>query len=564
MSRTLFWYIFKDLLRIFFMSSGVLAGIMSFGGLLRPLTEHGLNMGQVLHMLTYFQFPMTAYSLPIAALFATTIVYGRLSADNEIVACRAAGISHLAMAVPAFVLGLSIAIISLLLLSFVVPIFMLKAEKVIFSNAGQIIVNEIETSHQLKMENEGEGITVFAQSARVAPPDPSRPNDQVVVLESPMFITYEPNPDRSADAIRTPKDFYVAKQATCFINQNPDTDEMSFVTKLDDGCKFPRTFHGMEGGVRDTVYAAKGESQVRENTKFMDIFRLKELLKDESSSRRVRQVLDTFVLNEQKDTFLKAVNKELAGEDSQARLVGTEDKQDIEYIIVRGKAATTLEDNKLVVGATTPDITRPVRVFQEKDGQVLRTFEAQEIEVTVIPDEEISTMHVRIEMNDVIERVGEDTTQRSKIPREFDVPMSQTIHNLPEVRTAKYYISNSKLYGAQNKTLIRERTFIWNSVRGELHFRASFAMSCLILVMVGCALGMMFRSGNFLSAFALSVVPALISIALIITGQHTVENVPKELTNFHNPYELGRTIIWSGNAAVAVIGIALLGRLQRQ
>src|SRR4029077_20754711 len=154
MSRTLFWYIFKDLLRIFLMASGVLAGIMSFGGLLRPLTEHGLSMGQVRDMLMYFQFPMTAYALPVAALFATTMVYGRLSADNEIVACRAAGISHLALALPAFILGVTVAILALVLLCFIVPIFMLKAEKVVFSNVGQIVANAIERSHQLKMDQE--------------------------------------------------------------------------------------------------------------------------------------------------------------------------------------------------------------------------------------------------------------------------------------------------------------------------------------------------------------------------------------------------------------------------
>src|SRR5213082_2880848 len=144
MSRTLFWYVFKDLLRIFFLTSGVLAGIMSFGGLLRPLTEHGLEIQQVVKMLSCFMPAMTAYSLPVAALFATTMVYGRLSADNEVVACRSAGISHLAIALPALVLGLTVAILGLLLLCFIVPIFMLKAEKVVFSNVGQIIVNEIE------------------------------------------------------------------------------------------------------------------------------------------------------------------------------------------------------------------------------------------------------------------------------------------------------------------------------------------------------------------------------------------------------------------------------------
>src|SRR5207248_11554113 len=151
MSRTLFWYIFRDLLRIFFMASGALAGIMSFGGILRPLTHQGLDAAQVGLVLTYFMPAMTTYSLPIAALFATTMVYGRLSADNELTACRAAGVSHLAMSVPALVLGLLVALLSLLLLCFIVPAFMLRAEKVVFSNVSQIIANSIERSHQIKL-----------------------------------------------------------------------------------------------------------------------------------------------------------------------------------------------------------------------------------------------------------------------------------------------------------------------------------------------------------------------------------------------------------------------------
>jgi lipopolysaccharide export LptBFGC system permease protein LptF len=565
MSRTLFWYILKDLLRMFIFASGVLAGIMSFGGLLRPLTEHGLSIGQVIHMLTYFQPPMTAYSLPIAALFATTIVYGRLSADNEIVACRSAGISHLAIALPALVLGLTVAILGLLLLCFIVPIFMLKAEKVVFSNVGQIIVNEIERSHQLKMDQDGQAVTVFAQTAKVLPPDPSRPNDQVVVLGAPMFVTYEPNPDKSADAIRIPRDFYIAKQATCFITQNEETDELAFTTVLQGGAKFARTIKGMEGGVETSIFSARGQSQVRENTKFMDVWRLKELLGDESSSSRVRKVLDGFVTNEQRDTFLKWINSQLGGEESQARLVGREQNEDVEYIIMRGKAATAFDGDKLVIGSSTPDVTRPVRVFQQKkDGQVLRSFESQTIEITATPDDEMGVMHTAVEFNDTVERIGESMTQRSKIRREFDVPMLESIKELPKVRTAKYYLSNARLFGAQGKALARERMFISNTVRSELHARASFALSCLILVMVGCALGMMFKSGNFLSAFALSVVPALVCIALIITGQHTCENVPHDITNFHNPFDLGRNLIWSGNVVVAVIAVTLLGRLQRQ
>ncbi len=86
---------------------GALAGIMSFGGLLRPLTHQGLDIGQVGQVLTCFGPAMTTYSFPIAALFATTVVYGRLSADNELTACRAGGMSLVSLTVagPALVLG---------------------------------------------------------------------------------------------------------------------------------------------------------------------------------------------------------------------------------------------------------------------------------------------------------------------------------------------------------------------------------------------------------------------------------------------------------------------------
>ncbi len=95
--------------------------------------------------------------------------------------------------------------------------------------------------------------------------------------------------------------------------------------------------------------------------------------------------------------------------------------------------------------------------------------------------------------------------------------------------------------------------------------RASFAVSCIILVMVGCSLGIMFRSGNFLTAFAVSVVPALLSIVLIVTGQHTCENIPYEIKHgFHNPLTIGLSLIWSGNLAVLVIAVVLLGKLQRR
>src|SRR5689334_11272697 len=177
-SYTLSRYIFWDMLRIFMMASGALAGVMSFGGLLRPLTQQGLDANQVGQLLTFFTPAMTAYSFPIAALFATTMVYGRLSADNELTACRAAGISLLSVAVPAFVLGSLAALVSFLFLSFVVPASTLKAEKVIYSNIAKVIASQIQRSHQISFP--GSLYTVFAQQAYLPPPETLNAGEQQV------------------------------------------------------------------------------------------------------------------------------------------------------------------------------------------------------------------------------------------------------------------------------------------------------------------------------------------------------------------------------------------------
>ena len=171
---------------------------------------------------------------------------------------------------------------------------------------------------------------------------------------------------------------------------------------------------------------------------------------------------------------------------------------------------------------------------------------------------------ITAELSDAIIRIGESDSARAAFSRSFTVPMPPELAALPQQRTAPFYAHGQNLLPDQQKQLMRNIFIVNNTVRSELHSRVSFALSCLILVMVGCALGLMFRSGNFLSAFALSVVPALITLALIIAGQQTADNVPWDVTHYHNSLQLGLTLIWSGNVAVAAMGVMLLGRLQRQ
>lgn len=104
-----------------------------------------------------------------------------------------------------------------------------------------------------------------------------------------------------------------------------------------------------------------------------------------------------------------------------------------------------------------------------------------------------------------------------------------------------------------------------NAVYAEIHARVSFAISCLILPVVGGVLGMLFRSGNFLTAFAVSVVPAMLSIVLIVVGQTVAENLPEKLgpDRWSQTLAVSLPLIWLGNTLVAAAAVWLLMRLRR-
>jgi lipopolysaccharide export LptBFGC system permease protein LptF len=559
MSRTLFWYIFKDLLRIFMLASGALSGIMSFGGLLRPLYEQGLNIGQVGAILGWSGPAMTAYSLPIAALFATTIVYGRLGADNEITACRAAGISHLEMAIPAFLLGLITALVGLVLLCFVVPYSMLKVERILYSNLAELVANQIERTHQIRFDQNNRPVTVFAQNAEVLAEDPSRPRDQAVRLFGPLFVSYAQT-EKGKPLV--PESFYTASTATAFIRQDSDDDDVTLEAELVGGMKFPRDFGGdVEKSMQVWVGATSVgpiplPSPVRENTKFMDIMKLRDVETRPELSRRVRDTLREFIHRDQQQLYLQGLADRLNGSDSPVQLVSGAER----YLLIRGSDTAQVQRDRLILTATAGG-ARPKLVQLRGEEHVLEVA-AAEVRIKSIPNPERRTIGLDIDLIDCDVKVGGEKSSQRMFTRPLIVPMPIEVAALVS-RPAADYIN--LLSREDRNRLQRDLYKIRNSVISEIWARFSFSVSCLILVAVGCALGMMFKSGNFLSAFAVCAIPALLCIALIVTGQHTAENIPNPLPpNWTNSLKLGLTIIWSGNVIVAAAAIVLLTRLQRQ
>jgi len=167
-----------------------------------------------------------------------------------------------------------------------------------------------------------------------------------------------------------------------------------------------------------------------------------------------------------------------------------------------------------------------------------------------------------MDLEDAVIESGQAAIAHRNLNRRITIPMPPDLVKLNEAAVSDYLLGQTT--DEQKDRLKYELVRQQNGITSELHSRIAFAFSSLVLVIIGASLGMELRSGNFVTAFAISVVPALLCIVLIVTGQHMSQNIPRVLPeSFSNPLKLGVPMMWSGNIVVAAAGAVLFGRLSR-
>jgi hypothetical protein len=224
------------------------------------------------------------------------------------------------------------------------------------------------------------------------------------------------------------------------------------------------------------------------------------------------------------------------------------------------------KDNELTFQSKPRPEARQVKLtVTDKGGAAPRaTDEAMETHIRAVarwdPGDVKSeqTLDVTVEGFDVVIQTGEEeqAARHKKFSRQFfDVPMPADLATL-RGNSVNYYLNNHHLSRRASEDLAKAQNKLLSKLQSEIHSRASFALSCVVLVLVGCALGMLFRSSNFLSAFAVSFIPAMLCIVLIVTGQQICNHA-------NNSIAVGLTFIWSGNVLVLGLALTLLAKLQR-
>jgi lipopolysaccharide export system permease protein len=145
--------IFFELVKVFLMSLGTVTGLLVTVPLFQQANQMGLTLTQVIEAIPLFVPNMLPYTIPATTLFASCVVYGRLSHDNEVVAIKAAGVHLINILKPALLLGVITTAVTAGLYHTVIPLSQQLLYKQLLDDPEELLYNMLRRDRCLRHPN---------------------------------------------------------------------------------------------------------------------------------------------------------------------------------------------------------------------------------------------------------------------------------------------------------------------------------------------------------------------------------------------------------------------------
>ncbi|HIJ53906.1 MAG TPA: YjgP/YjgQ family permease [Planctomycetes bacterium] len=532
---TLHRYIFRELLKVFVPAALALTLILSLGSILRPVQEYGVGPRQVVHLMGYFLPIALTFVLPMAALFAAALVYGRFASDNELDTCRASGICLLTLIYPGLTLAIIVAIANLILSFHVVPTFVHRAESALKADAKQILFRNIQRKGFYKLPPEGQYV-IYADQANLK-------NDTlsgVVVAEVKHNEIQNIVTAENAKINFNPHERFNEVQITAYNTYKIGAeDEGGFSAEW-----LPLT---MEFG-----------SLLGDDIKFKKIGEMKEI-------RDVDLMLFYPIAKSARGIYAQFTVESLA-EDIADRIT---DEPGSFYKLHSAEKFVEFTASHCSAGdGKEVELSGEVVVveYDTAGKQRLRTLQCEKASLHLEGDEMAPTLTMEL-YNPTWHRVEGPEGLAMGWLRIRGLIMPKAVRDVTNKfatedgldakklasQSALQKEPSSKLKGLQNKLQETIRNTL-AEIEAEIHSRLVFGIGCVSLIMIGIGLGIIFRGGHLLSAFGASSVPAAVLIVCIMMGKNITKN-PKVQTGS------GIILMWAGLVFLSLLAVGIYHRL---
>ncbi len=522
-------YIFRELFKVFLLTALALALMMSIGSILRPVQEHGIGPSQVVSLMIYFLPVTLTFILPIAALFAASLVYGRFAADNELDACKASGISLLTLVYPGAVLALVVSISTLLLSFYVMPTFVALSEESLKADAKQILFRNIERRGYYDLPESS--YRIYADWADIETDtlagvilvemDSGKVNRTITTERASVdFISHQNYNQVRITATRTSQ---ITPGQTSWFSVEQMSLTREFGSLLGDQIKFKKVDE-MKKIARDPV-------------KFYPVAR---------DARRVK---------------MRYIAELLARDISQKTQQGDLYRLHSGTRIIELSAADSKPDGDRRVWLDGP---LTVMEYSASDRQLQRTLQSDGGWLYIDGDAISPTL--TLELSGPSWQLADGSTGAATgrmafrgliIPQPItgvftseslldDISPAAIKSQLGGELSSRLESLQRNLLGGIENAMVR--------ITGEIHARMVFGVGCIFLILIGIGLGILKKGGHLLSAFGISALPATVLVVSILTGKSFIKNTAADAFP-------GEPVIWSGVVFLALLTIIIYRKL---
>jgi lipopolysaccharide export system permease protein len=156
-------YILWDVLKLFSTTALAMTLVISLGLVGQQLIMEGIGWLAILKLLPFICLIALQFSLPATLLFSVCCVFGRISADNEIVALKSAGISPFRVIRPMVVLGFLVSVPAVWINDMAVSWGRPGMERVILRSLEEVLYNRLRVRRSYETDK---GFTIHVQDVQ--------------------------------------------------------------------------------------------------------------------------------------------------------------------------------------------------------------------------------------------------------------------------------------------------------------------------------------------------------------------------------------------------------------
>lgn len=570
MPWTLYRYILRELLKVLVLTTAVMVVVLSFGAAVGPMTDGMLGPGTLIKFVLYTMPTVLGFALPFAGAFSATVVFHTMTKDNEVLACRAGGMSYSRIFAPVAALGLVLMLLLLLLSNTVVPGFWKAAKKTVEGDVLGVLVSQLNQNRPYML---GDDLVLYTDSAdEREPPAGSSLGD----LKAVQFIVMTGVALGQIDnqSGRVVNDTTASSASALLVRDESGKSYISL--RLQDPVIYDaqsdesQTF-GRSGsfGTNQPIPLPDPISDEATFYTFRDLMRLKH---DPNRFDRVREAKDDLAAAISRQQLTNLITQSLDPDEG------------LGFIALKGGFSGTYyrlsapvvetSDRGLVLRASG-EVKVTVDSFDNAElrGDPDLRFEGGVAELIVNTDRFDREAQARITMQNVrvlrFNDSGAVTNNNNKAEYAFPAmryteqvlgqdPASMTVEQLSDWTQQDAMGKAAGVQAARRNLLFRIYELEY-MIDAELYKRFATAIATPLLLLLGTLLAVRLHDRLPLVVFFWAFILAILTLVMIYTGSSMAERVEKidVLTGSGGDRLIGVAVLWGGN----LILLLLIGRL---